>query len=496
MRPSRTNLRPTTRRAFTRRTLIAVILLLLLGCGGGMILASILSTPATPVWSTDYGKELAALARKDLPADARNGWPALERAMTTLDEAVRAVVPATEIDDPSRPASAVDWTLAGTRPAADPSLDPLAEQDRRRADAVVAAFAERGGFDDLREAATAEYLASGRFESAGEQPLSALLDPRMLSTVRDLARAQQARLRAALRDGDAEAAARELETLWSYGRLLVARPILMDRLVGFAVLGLPIETIRAALADPDRPLDPAVLDALAETLDRFRDAAPIHRTRTLEGERLFLLDAVQWCYTDDGAGDGRLVPSRLGTIANGGPATDPVPLDVLGRFAPSRREVTAAIDAWFDALGDRATMPRSERPTTPLRPTDVAAVGDIGPLGDLLFVPMDRTLDHPDRHEATLAGTAIVVALARHARDHGAPPDALDELVPAYLDALPEDPYGGGPWGYRLDADAPLGCVLWSRGGDMDDDGGVPETGRGGTDADGDLVLTPQPSGR
>lgn len=65
------------------------------------------------------------------------------------------------------------------------------------------------------------------------------------------------------------------------------------------------------------------------------------------------------------------------------------------------------------------------------------------------------------------------VALERFRRDQGSLPEALAELVPAYIDALPTDPADGEPIRYRRSAD---GYVLYALGVDGDDDGGVPPT--------------------
>ena len=65
----------------------------------------------------------------------------------------------------------------------------------------------------------------------------------------------------------------------------------------------------------------------------------------------------------------------------------------------------------------------------------------------------------------------LAVALARFRLAHGDWPAALDELVPAFLDALPADRITGGPLRYAVRGDRP---VVWSLGADRDDDGGVP----------------------
>ena len=51
-------------------------------------------------------------------------------------------------------------------------------------------------------------------------------------------------------------------------------------------------------------------------------------------------------------------------------------------------------------------------------------------------------------HEAKLAAVRLVLALRLHEKDRGALPVTLNELVPDYLDAVPVDPFDGGPFRY------------------------------------------------
>jgi hypothetical protein len=69
------------------------------------------------------------------------------------------------------------------------------------------------------------------------------------------------------------------------------------------------------------------------------------------------------------------------------------------------------------------------------------------------------------------ANELFVAALALQAwhAEHGAYPDTLDALVPGTLDALPRDPFSGGPVKYRREGDE---YVLYSVGPDRKDDGG------------------------
>lgn len=68
------------------------------------------------------------------------------------------------------------------------------------------------------------------------------------------------------------------------------------------------------------------------------------------------------------------------------------------------------------------------------------------------------------------AFAVLTAALRLHEMDHGALPETLDALVPAYFDELPSDPYNDGPLAYD-----PAGRLVWSVGDDFIDAGGQTE---------------------
>jgi hypothetical protein len=64
---------------------------------------------------------------------------------------------------------------------------------------------------------------------------------------------------------------------------------------------------------------------------------------------------------------------------------------------------------------------------------------------------------------------SAVVAAERWRLAQGAYPADLASLVPAYLEAVPVDPFSGAPLHYRAADDE---IVVWSVGDDLTDDGG------------------------
>ncbi|TSA53855.1 MAG: hypothetical protein D4R45_04950, partial [Planctomycetaceae bacterium] len=67
------------------------------------------------------------------------------------------------------------------------------------------------------------------------------------------------------------------------------------------------------------------------------------------------------------------------------------------------------------------------------------------------------------------------LAVERYRLAEGRLPQSLNNLVPAYIEAVPADPYDGHPLKYRT---LETGFVVYSIGDDRSDDGGA-ERGKG-----------------
>jgi hypothetical protein len=124
-----------------------------------------------------------------------------------------------------------------------------------------------------------------------------------------------------------------------------------------------------------------------------------------------------------------------------------------------------------------------------------SAVGSVGErwpywISDEMFSQEPWTL-------ACWRGARLQIALLLYEREHGKPADHLNDLVPAILDAVPADPFGNGPFHYRVSqgeqivmssyardnsAFIPITIeagqgVIWSVSTDTVDDGGVKNGG-------------------
>ena len=82
---------------------------------------------------------------------------------------------------------------------------------------------------------------------------------------------------------------------------------------------------------------------------------------------------------------------------------------------------------------------------------------------------LSRVTTIETRAIARLRATGVALAIQRYRLAAGAPPDKLADLVPAYLEAVPKDPFDGNDLRYR---NLESGFVVYSIGEDLSDDGG------------------------
>ncbi len=93
------------------------------------------------------------------------------------------------------------------------------------------------------------------------------------------------------------------------------------------------------------------------------------------------------------------------------------------------------------------------------------------PVGRILFVitvpSMESTLSHVCYTEMHASAVRVLVACHAYKRERGELPETLDQLVPAYLDAVPRDPYDGKPMRYSKSK-----AIIYAVGVDLVDSNG------------------------
>ncbi len=141
------------------------------------------------------------------------------------------------------------------------------------------------------------------------------------------------------------------------------------------------------------------------------------------------------------------------------------------------------VDAAYSHLIEQASAPRPTgkslmdavprfAPKGVLQWTGVATDDGIGRVLVSLLVPaLDNAMNRSFGHRATLRGTRIVLALRAYEAAEGRVPESLLDLVPKYLESVPEDSFSrtGEPFRFGRTNDA---WVVYSVGPDGKDDGG------------------------
>ena len=260
-------------------------------------------------------------------------------------------------------------------------------------------------------------------------------------------------------------------------RALMHQLTLIDHLTGIGIFASIDGELRYELVE--RSLDEQSLLIIADALDRLALTPP---QLPFEGERLILLDMIQWMYTDDGHGNGRLILSGVGGIQSstgGVPNSGSRLLNLVSIAFPSKRQTTKKAEFLYAAVIKAAQTPRQQRAAIQF---DADAWLDQLPQRHILIhmlVPaLGRALDVRDLFDALLAGSRTMVAIERFNLRDDLYPATLDQLVPDFLTALPVDPFArDGRFIYRtIDPAADefgRSYTLYSVGTDQTDDGGL-----------------------
>lgn len=153
-----------------------------------------------------------------------------------------------------------------------------------------------------------------------------------------------------------------------------------------------------------------------------------------------------------------------------------LPWKILGRCY---RDTLTFIDLMQESI-DAMDLPNPER----LAAFDVVHKSiHEGGRGSMLiheFWPGNtRILDIAIRYVAQLRTARTALAVERYRLAEDRLPESLNDLVPAYLSQIPDDPFNGNPLKYRL---LESGYVVYSVGDDLTDEGGT-ERGTQGRDA-------------
>jgi len=255
-----------------------------------------------------------------------------------------------------------------------------------------------------------------------------------------------------------ELAVHSMESAFALARSVEKEPTLISQLVRLACLNLNVQFLERVINRTD--LTDEQLSRLVLELQNSQDLSAI--SRGLVGE---LCQGIYVFKTPQAQGQ---------LLQLVGESSLPLPVLVAYRAVGlAESDAVAYVDLMYDCIKTNQ-LPISERQKA------TRALGDaveskisemsrihvlLGPLLPALAQVTERDL----RVVAHLHTAQVGLAVERYRLKNGRLPGSLAELVPAYLDAVPKDPFDGRDIRYKkLD----VGFVLYSIAEDQSDDGG------------------------
>jgi len=255
----------------------------------------------------------------------------------------------------------------------------------------------------------------------------------------------------AAEDGDIKAACRAFQDARGLAKTVFGEPILIAYLTGLGVESISPATLEQIA--PELVLNgPGEREAIEELLSSLVDDSIVREglRSAMIGERACHIGVME-----------RLKAGEEMHTA-------------LPDFYVSHNErvIIRYMNQALEAAGAR-TWPEAKR-----RLPDEDVVEKRGKIGRILNLFADILIPSSSgvfklhfRHLAERQMAATALAIRLYELDHGKRPKTLDEIVPDYLPAVPDDPFSAGPQPihYLPDADPPL---LYSVGENGEDDGG------------------------
>jgi len=230
-------------------------------------------------------------------------------------------------------------------------------------------------------------------------------------------------------EGEYELALDNYLTILEFGNESSRGAPLIGGLVGYAIKGIALRSIRDAVESGD--FSSSDYEFLIVSMqDRENETFPF--TATMSAEYALF----EWMSKND--------PENAQMVS------------VLGQ-----NQIKEKYQAFIDLM---------ELPYYELQEIDINKVIGKNPLTDILFPPFLNGRQSEAVRVAEFRGTTLMVGIELYGRETGYYPEALDELVPNYLPVLPLDPFTGNSFIYYP---TETRYNLYSVGADIIDNGGI-----------------------
>jgi hypothetical protein len=293
--------------------------------------------------------------------------------------------------------------------------------------------------------------------------------------------------------GDIDAAFRLLIDLHAMGMHRVRSATIADQMTGLAVCSITYDGVLAILSHC-----PVGIDSLRQAFDVFTSRVPrIDAPRFSHVEYLLGCNGIQRMFTDDGNGQGRLIPGELYEWKKHRMSLYAVPISRVEAVRiclthPGRLETTALFDAYSRFVQDLARRTpwelHKEGTDYDQKLRDLFAGNYY--LRDCL-ISVGRCIQIGRRDRASGEAFVTVLAIFLYKAQEGRWPESLMQLVDArLLQDVPMDPYSGEALIYRVTEN---GFTLYSVGEDFVDNDGQSLDWENGLGADHVFWPIPKP---
>lgn len=436
----------------------------------GLVIYGVYLGNLTPGARGKFNAAYAQLIEDAQPGTATmpNAWPEFEIAVHRLELSREAVI---LIDKPDGWSFDLAWPI---------EIDEITRPEARDVDIPLfeTAIAIHDGFEVVE--ALDKVTLGARFVRPGSEAPAFGEFNDDLKPLRQLARYCRARMFVAARDGNRQHLLSAASHLAALARVGFAMPEATNKLIGAACAAMLANCVRehasAACLTPDD----------LRTLSMILDSTGAARASELafDAERLAFLDVMEWAYSDDGHGDGQILPNMFLHEGDKGwrpPGTREAKIaQAIGAAMswsyPSKK---TALDQWANAerelrtylgrsLRDRAALPR---PSGAFSDEELKKV-----LFNHLLKPMEQLFIAFDRCDMGRDAAKLALVIERHRRRTGAYPATLADLGPGLAEAK-LDPRWASELRYRPFRDreprSARPYLLYWIGVDGNDDGGL-----------------------
>lgn len=476
-------------------TTLCLVLLVIVAAGGGYLAYMSLGTPTPTV---DYIAKINEPTQK-IPEGER-AWPVLRDALLQFRP-----MPA-ELDTPSkdlpRPGDP-NWAIALAWVESNRAIFPLLTAAASKpAYGFFYDNAQTLAFMRLRAQVTGEKIEADPAHDPLIPPTLSLLLPQ-LTDLRKVGRFLTLDARERTTRGEFADALRSLEVEHRLGALLFTGQTIIEQLVGTSMIVLSTNELRSVMRHAG---DRLTAEQLAFVRASHLTTMPIGAIKgNFRGESFFFNDVVQYVFTDDGDGNGHLIPSQFAKVSSmSGSSTE----DQLGWYGTDagvlamaavhadRRDTVARYQELWDKMAELYALPLYDPRRAEADFVADSIRSEVTGQRYALINLMMPGLSRADQliREATMGelATREVVAILQYRQDRGAPPQSLGELMPDYVASIPIDEYSGMNLRYAREGD---GFKLYSVGANLQDDGGstrkIKDGGGKGRIGPADLVYWP-----